>query len=68
MARLTVPARDVQHGDRVHPTSTLARDFEVKSTALAAAGCLVKMTGPRLDGSGREALAFRPSTEVEVTR
>jgi hypothetical protein len=68
MARLTVEARDVRHGDRVHPTSTLAHDFEVKSVARAAAGCLVKMTGPRLDGSGRESLAFLASTEVEVTR
>jgi hypothetical protein len=68
MARLTVEARDVRHEDRVHPTSTLAHDFEVKSVAPAAAGCLVKMTGPRLDGSGREALSYRTATKVEVTR
>lgn len=58
----------MRHGNRVHPDSALAHDFEVKSVGDSAAGCLVRLTGPRLDGEGRESLAYQPTTEVEVSR
>lgn len=68
MKRLDVEAKDVRHGDLVHPSSTLADDFEVKAVREIAAGSLVRLTGPLLSGKGRESLAYQPSTLVEVTR